>query len=213
MLWKGFNQTNSLKRQWLSKEENVMSNAVIISVCFGSALLDCWVNPVRFHTWYQKEPACGWVMGELSGLFQNNFVTLRLWRSLTLPPLPEHQPPHIQELHINLPLSVSFFLGGSRRDTLISKAWGGIAWEMQQGSLSLEGATSSSRKKNIHFLDEFLGEDKLNSVQKVTKMHLVQGAPTQERQKIRWNYRKKTSPELISQYSRLIPCWTGDLWS
>lgn len=59
-------------------------------------------------------------------------------------------------------------------------------------------------------LDEFLREDKLNLVQKVTKMHLVQqvnkGATTQEKQKIRWNHRKKTDPELISQYSRLIPC-------
>lgn len=43
--------------------------------------------------------------------------------------------------------------------------------------------------------DEYLREDKLNLAQKVSKMHLVQqvnkGAPTQEKQKIRWNYRKK----------------------
>lgn len=65
--------------------------------------------------------------------------------------------------------------------------------------------------------DEYLREDKLNLAQKVSKMHLVQqvnkGAPTQGKQKIRWNYRKKNNPELISQYAKLIPCWTGDLWS
>lgn len=72
-------------------------------------------------------------------------------------------------------------------------------------------------KRIFPSLDEFLRGDKLNLAQKVSKIHLVQqvnkSAPTQGKQKIRWNYRKKPSPELISQYAKLIPCWTDDLWS
>lgn len=76
MLWREFNQTNSLKRQWLSKEENAMPNALIISLYNFFVLCFCTTGLLSVScedSHLASEGACvsrrGWVMGELSGLF------------------------------------------------------------------------------------------------------------------------------------------------
>lgn len=121
-------------------------------------------------------------MGEPSGLFP-----IQLPETLRLPPLPEHQPSHTPKMYIYL--SGGFFPGV----ILISKAWGDIAREPQVWRVP----QIPGEQRIFTSLDEFLREDKLNLAQKVTKIHLAQqvnkGAPTQEKQKIRWNYRKKTT--------------------
>lgn len=140
MLWREFNQTNSLKRQWLSKEENAMPNALIISLYNFFVLCFCTTGLLSVScedSHLASEGACvsrrGWVMGELSGLFPVQLPVA--WRLCG----PFHHCLSISLLiskkciFIFLFLSF-FFLGGSRRDMLISKAWGDVAAETQRGS-------------------------------------------------------------------------------
>lgn len=228
MSWWEFNQTNSTKRQQLRKEENLMPRALIISVFFGFALLDCWVYLGGFT------PAIRTSLREEMWLGNGGTLWVILYTAACNfkdcgGPSPLHcclsTSPHISKkclfMFLFLVFWVCFFFLGGGQGEVEGTCWfprlGVIlhqkhrkhqAWRMPQVPEEWRIFTS---------LDEFLREYKLNLARKVRKIHQVQqdneGAPTQEKQKIRWNYRKKNNPELISQYAKLIPCWTGDLWS
>lgn len=203
MLWREFTQTNSLKRQRLSKEENGMSCALIISVYFGFALLDCWVYLWGFTPGIRRSLHEEMWLGRGGTLWIIPYTAACNFETVVVPhPYTAAWAPAFTYLrNAYLPFSFWFFgfFAGRGQGEVEGTCWfprlGVIlhqkhskhqAWRMPQVPEEQRIFTSS---------DEFLREYKLNLAQKVTKIRQVQqankGAPTQEKQKIRWNYRKK----------------------